>query len=94
MPFVIVGDEAFRLTRNITKPYPRRDITEDKRRFNYRLSADGRCRQMVECTFGALDRDHTERLSATVSFSNPYLLSVNVTLNDRPRPAMICNFST
>ncbi|CAH1382976.1 unnamed protein product, partial [Tenebrio molitor] len=45
MPFVIVGDEAFRLTRNITKPYPRRDITEDKRRFNYRLSADGRCRQ-------------------------------------------------
>jgi hypothetical protein len=51
MPFVIVGDEAFRLTRNIMKPYPRRDLTQDKRRFNYRLSA---ARQMVECTFGAL----------------------------------------
>ncbi|KAK5640416.1 hypothetical protein RI129_011227 [Pyrocoelia pectoralis] len=50
-PFVLVGDEAFRLSENLMKPYPRRDLDEMKRRYNYHLSYT---RQVVECTFGIL----------------------------------------
>lgn len=50
MPFVFVGDEAFRLSEHLMKPYPRRDL-DDVKRFNYRLSY---ARQRVECTFGIL----------------------------------------
>lgn len=51
LPYVIVADEAFKLTKHIMKPYPRHELTDDKRLFNYKLSA---ARQMVECTFRAL----------------------------------------
>lgn len=34
MPFVFVGDEAFRLSQHLMKPYPRRDLDIRKRRFN------------------------------------------------------------
>jgi hypothetical protein len=45
------GDEAFRLTEIILKPYPRRQLTREKRIFNYRLSF---ARGIVECAFGML----------------------------------------
>lgn len=51
MPYFFVGDEAFRLTENFLKPYPRRQLTREKRIFNYRLSF---ARGIVECTFGIL----------------------------------------
>lgn len=51
MPFMIVGDEAFALSRNILRPYPRRNLTVKQRIYNYRLT---RARRMVECTFGIL----------------------------------------
>jgi hypothetical protein len=50
VPFFI-GDEAFRLTEIILKPYPRRQLTREKRIFNYRLSF---ARGIVECAFGML----------------------------------------
>lgn len=52
-PYVFVGDEAFPLSDNIMRPYPRRFVTGkyEHQIFNARLS---RARQTVECTFGQL----------------------------------------
>jgi len=55
LPYVIVGDEAFRLHRHIMKPYTRKSATEDptKAVFNYRLS---RARRVSENAFGLLSQ--------------------------------------
>ena len=51
MPFLIVGDDAFPLKRNLLKPYAQKDLTDGKRIFNYRLS---RARRTSENAFGIL----------------------------------------
>lgn len=51
VPFVMVSDEAFPLKTNLLRPYPRRGLDAQKRRFNQRLS---RARRFVECTFGIM----------------------------------------
>lgn len=47
MPYVFIGDEDFRLSEHLLKPYPRRELNIISRRYNYRLS---HARQVVECT--------------------------------------------
>jgi hypothetical protein len=51
MNFVFVADEAFALTEYIFKPFLRKDLTQKKQIFNYRLSRAQRC---VEYAFGVL----------------------------------------
>lgn len=53
LPYVIVGDEAFRLHKNIMKPYNRGQAKEDMQKavFNYRLS---RARRVSENAFAHL----------------------------------------
>lgn len=51
MPYVIVGDEAFPLQKNVMRPFPGRKCTEKQRTFNYRLC---RARRTSENGFGVL----------------------------------------
>lgn len=55
MPFVVVGDEAFRLHKHIMKPFNKLSANADKRKtvFNYRLS---RARRVSENAFGLLSQ--------------------------------------
>lgn len=55
LPYVIVGDEAFRLHKRIMKPYSRAQAKEDieKTIFNYRLS---RARRVSENAFGLMSQ--------------------------------------
>ncbi|XP_060880085.1 uncharacterized protein LOC132951996 [Metopolophium dirhodum] len=52
-PFVIIGDEAFGLHKNLLRPFPGRGLDQRKRVFNYTLSLS-RARRYVECAFGIL----------------------------------------
>ena len=51
LPFVFIGDEAFALRSDFLKPFNRKQLNNDKRIFNYRLS---RCRRIIENVFGIL----------------------------------------
>nr|XP_022908546.1 uncharacterized protein LOC111419893 [Onthophagus taurus] len=51
LPYVILGDDAFKLDKHVMKPYPKKQIFEDPKKtiFNYRLS---RARRVTENAFG------------------------------------------
>ncbi|CAN7946755.1 unnamed protein product [Ixodes hexagonus] len=49
VPCAFVGDEAFQLRPDFLRPYPAKDLADEKRIYNYRLSRARRC---VENTFG------------------------------------------
>ena len=51
IPYVITGDKAFPLTNYLMKPYPRINLTVEKRIFNYRLT---RMRRISDNGFGIL----------------------------------------
>ena len=51
LPYVILEDEAYPLFPYLMRPFPRQDLNDEKRIFNYRLSRARRC---VECAFGIL----------------------------------------
>uniref|UniRef100_A0A1A7WNN8 DDE Tnp4 domain-containing protein n=1 Tax=Iconisemion striatum TaxID=60296 RepID=A0A1A7WNN8_9TELE len=51
MPFMLIGDEAYPLRPDLMKPYPSRNLNQNQRIFNYRLS---RARRVVENAFGIL----------------------------------------
>jgi len=51
LPFVIRGDEAYPLFSYLMRSYPRRQLFESRRLFNYRIS---RGRRVVESAFGIL----------------------------------------
>lgn len=53
VPFVFVGDDAYALTAKLMKPFARKNLTAEKRIYNYRLS---RARRIVECAFGMLTK--------------------------------------
>ena len=50
-PFVFIGDEAFKVHTNLSRPFPQRELDSRKRVYNYRHA---RARRSVECAFGLL----------------------------------------
>lgn len=51
VPYVLLGDEAFGLSKHVMRPYPSKKLTHEKRIYNYRHC---RGRRVVECSFGIL----------------------------------------
>ena len=51
LPYVMVGDDAFPLRKDLMKPYPFRNLSREKIVFIYRLS---RARRVVENVFGIM----------------------------------------
>ena len=51
VPYFLVGDDAFRMSPNLLKPFPGSSLTRKERIFNYRLC---RARRIVENTFGIM----------------------------------------
>ena len=51
LPYVVLGDEIFALKTWFLKPYPGKNLSEQERVFNYRLS---RARRTIENSFGIL----------------------------------------
>ncbi|XP_069624175.1 uncharacterized protein [Ranitomeya imitator] len=51
VPYMMVADEVFQLSRNVMRPYPQRGLDYRRRIFNLHLS---RARRLVECSFGIL----------------------------------------
>jgi len=49
LPYVFVGDEAFALRKDLLKPFSQKQLTNERRVFNYHLS---RARRVIENTFG------------------------------------------
>lgn len=56
VPYVFLADEAYPLKNNMMRPFPRRDLDNTKRIYNYRHS---RARRTVECTFGLMTSKFT-----------------------------------
>ncbi|XP_050022631.2 uncharacterized protein [Dermacentor andersoni] len=48
-PYAFVGDEAFQLRKDFMRPFPAKQLTDERRVFNYRLSRARRC---AENAFG------------------------------------------
>ncbi|XP_037555254.1 uncharacterized protein LOC119431883 [Dermacentor silvarum] len=48
-PYAFVGDEAFQIRKDLLRPYPARQLDDEKRVFNYRLIRARRC---AENAFG------------------------------------------
>ena len=51
LPYVFIGDEAFVLRKDLLKAFSQKQITNERRIFNYRLS---RARRVTENTFGIM----------------------------------------
>ena len=46
IPFVLIGDDAFALKRNMMKPYPQQNLTSERRVYNYRHSREDEFRKI------------------------------------------------
>lgn len=51
LPFVFVADEAFGILEHVQRPYGGKNLSHQKKIFNYCLS---RARRFIECTFGIM----------------------------------------
>ncbi|GFO17555.1 hypothetical protein PoB_004406000 [Plakobranchus ocellatus] len=61
---VYVGDEPFALTQSLMRPFPRRQLNNDRRIFSYRLA---RAKRQVKCAFGIASSMWSQNMLQTLS---------------------------
>ena len=75
IPYMFLADDAFPLKRHIMKPYAKKNLSEGKRLFNYRLS---RGRRTVENAFGIMAQIF-RIFFTTISVEPPYAKLITLT---------------
>lgn len=91
-PYCFVADSAFAIKENLLKPFPQRNLTFDKRIFNYRLS---RARRIIENAFGILaERFRVFKKPIQINVENvPKLIMASCALHNYLKKRS-CNYIT
>ena len=75
LPYYLLGDDIFPLKKWLIKPYPGRNLTDEEKVYNYRVS---RCRRVIENAFGILAARWSifnRPIRATVEHVEQYVLA-------------------
>ena len=92
LPYYLLGDDVSPLKKWLIKPYPGKNLTEEQKIYNYRLS---RYRRVIENAFGILSgtwRIFHRPIRATVEHVERYVLAA-LALHNYLRPRSTASYT-